>query len=75
MVYGEIPATAALRCALTHADCLLQMADLISHAFLKQEEEPSPKFECQGIVRSFGSLDRALNRRASRRDLQDVVRS
>ena len=58
----------------SHADCLLQMADLIAHALLKQEEQPSPRVERQGIARAFGILDRALNRRASRRDPQGVVR-
>ena len=58
----------------SHADCLLQMADLIAHALLKQEEEPSPRVERQGIARAFGILDRALNRRASRRDPQGIVR-
>ena len=50
----------------SHADFLLQMADLIAHALLKQEEEPSPRVERQGIARAFGILNRALNRRASR---------
>ena len=58
----------------SHADCLLQMADLIAHALLTQEEEPSPRVERQGIARAFGILDRALNRRVSRRDPQGVVR-
>ena len=58
----------------SHADCLLQMADLIAHALLKQEEQPSPRVERQGIARAFGILDRALNRKASRRDPQGVVR-
>ena len=58
----------------SHADFLLQMADLIAHALLKQEEEPSPRVERQGIARAFGILHRALNRRASRRDPQGVVR-
>ncbi len=58
----------------SHADCLLQMADLIAHALLKQEEQPSPRVERQGIARAFGILDRALNRWASRRDPQGVVR-
>ena len=58
----------------SHADCLLQMADLIAHALLKQEEQPSPRVERQGIARAFAILDRALNRRASRRDPQGVVR-
>ena len=56
------------------SDCLLQMADLIAHALLKQEEEPSPRVERQGVAQAFGILDRALNRRASRRDPQGVVR-
>ena len=55
-------------------DDLLQMADLIAHALLKQEEEPSPRTEELGIHLAFGILDRALNRRASRRDPQGVVR-
>ena len=55
-------------------DDLLQMADLIAHALLKQEEEPSPRVAELGIHLAFGILDRALNRRASRRDPQGVVR-
>ena len=63
-------------------DRLLQMADLIAHALLKQEEEPSPRacpvldtgVERLGIARAFSILDRALNRKASRRDPQGVVR-
>ena len=55
-------------------DDLLQMADLIAHALLKQEEEPSPRVERLGVARAFGILDRALNRRAARRDPQGVVR-
>jgi len=58
----------------SHSDLLLQMADLIAHALLKQEEEPSPRVVRLGIARAFGILDRALNRRASRRDPQGVVR-
>ena len=58
----------------SHSDYLLQTADLIARALLKQEEEPSPKVEGQGIHKAFGILDRALNRRASRRDPQGVVR-
>ena len=58
----------------SHSDWLLQMADLIAHALLEQEEEPSPRVERLGIDRAFGILDRALNRRASRRDPQGVVR-
>ena len=58
----------------SHSDHLLQMADLIAHALLKQEEEPSPRVKRLGIDRAFGILDHALNRRASRRDPQGVVR-
>ena len=58
----------------SHSDYLLQMADLIAHALLKQEEEPSPRVERLSIDRAFGILDRALNRRASRQDPQGVVR-
>ena len=58
----------------SHADFLLQMADLIAHALLKQEEQPSPRVERQGIARAFSILDRSLNRRAPRRDPQGVVR-
>ena len=51
------------------SDYLLQMADFIAHALLKQEEEPVPRVEDMGIGQAFGILDRALNRRAARRDL------
>ena len=50
------------------------MADLIAHALLKQEEELSRRVERLGIDRAFNILDRALNRNASRRDSQGVVR-
>ncbi len=50
------------------------MADLIAHALLNQEEEPSPREERLSIDRAFDILDRALNRNASRRDSQGVVR-
>ena len=55
-------------------DDLLQMADLIAHALLKQEEEPSQRVTELGLHLAFGILDRALNRKASRRDPQGVVR-
>ena len=63
------------------SDQLLQMADLIAHALLKQEEQPSPRacpildtgVERQSIAHAFGILDRALNRRASRWDPQRVI--
>ena len=55
-------------------DDLLQMADLIAHALLKQEEEPSLRVKELSLHLAFGILDDALNRRASRRDPQGVVR-
>ena len=55
-------------------DDVLQMADLIAHALLKQEEEPSQRVKEMGINLAFGILDSALNRSASRRDPQGVVR-
>jgi hypothetical protein len=55
-------------------DDLLQMADLIAHALLKQEEEPLPRVENLGIGDAFSILDKALNRRASRQDPQGIVR-
>ncbi len=58
----------------SHDDDLLQMADLIAHALLKQEEEPSPRVKELSLHLAFGILDSALNRRASRRDPQGVVR-
>ena len=41
---------------------------------LKQEEEPSPGVERLVVDRAFGILDQSLNRNASRRDPQGVVR-
>ena len=56
------------------SDHLLQMADLIAHALLKQEEDPSPRGDELGVNLAFGILDRVLNRKASRLDPQGVVR-
>ena len=58
----------------SHSDHMLQMADLIAHALLKHEEEPSPRVARLRVDQAFTILDRALNRRASRRDRQGVVR-
>ena len=55
-------------------DYLLQMADFVAHALLKQEEAPVPRVEDLGINRAFSILDVALNREASRSDIQGVVR-
>ena len=52
----------------SRSDYLLQMANLIAHALLKQEEQPSPRVEEFGIRRCFSILDPALNKDASRRD-------
>ena len=41
------------------ASYLHQMADLVAHALLKQEEEPSATAKRLGIARAFGILDRA----------------
>ena len=51
----------------SHSDYLLQKADLIAHALVKREEEPSPRVERLGIDRAHGTLAHALNRRAPRR--------
>ena len=56
------------------SDYLLQMADFIAHALLKQEEAPIPRVEDYGIDQAFGILGVAINREASRRDPQGVVR-
>ena len=37
----------------SHSDYLLQMADLIAHALVKREEEPSPRVERLGIDRAL----------------------
>ncbi len=53
----------------SETDCLLQVAGLVAHALLWQEE-PADGVD-SGV---FAVLDRALNRRASRHDPQGVVR-
>ena len=51
------------------ADCLLQVADMVAHALLVQEES------ADGVDSgAFAILDISLNRRASRNDPQGVVR-
>ena len=56
------------------SDHLLQMADIVAHALLKQEEGPVPRVENLGIHDAFSILDKALNRRSSRQDPQGIVR-
>ena len=55
-------------------DHLLQMVAFVSYALLLQEEGAGPAREDLGLERAFSILDRALNRQASRRDPQGVVR-
>ncbi len=55
------------------ADCLLQITSLIAHALLWREE-PGAGNDGNGVAHVFPILDRALNRRASRNDVQGVVR-
>ena len=56
------------------SDWLLQMARLVAHALLMQEEEPSLWLPKVSTGQAFGILDCALNRRASRQDPHGVVR-
>ena len=58
----------------SEGDHFLQMADFMAHALLKQEEAPVPRVEDFGIDCAFPILDAALNRQASGRDPQGVVR-
>lgn len=58
----------------TEGDYLLQMAGLIAHALLMQEEEPFSGVGGMGVLGAFSILDCALNRKASRRDPQGIVR-
>ena len=53
---------------------LLQVAGLVAHALLWQEELPDGGMDETNLCAAFGVLDRSLNRRASRRDPQGVVR-
>ena len=54
-------------------DYLLQLAGLVAHALLEQEESVCGMEE-QGIGRGFSVLNRALNWKASRQDPQGIVR-
>ena len=56
------------------ADGLLQMAGLVAHALLWQEELPAAGADAADFANAFAVLDRALNRRAAARDSQGVVR-
>ena len=58
------------------SDCLLQMAHLVTHALLLREEESKIPLWMPGgdAGDAFGVLDIALNRCASQKDPQGVVR-
>ncbi len=55
-------------------DHLLQLAGFVAHALLLQEEGAVPGGEELSLERAFSILDVALNRKASQRDPQGVVR-
>ncbi len=55
-------------------DYLLQVAGLVAHALLVQEETSVPVVESPGIHEVFSILDKALNRKASGSDRQGIVR-
>ena len=55
-------------------DCLLQVAGMVARALLWREEPPSAGGDGEGMAHVFPILGRALNRRASRNDVQGVVR-
>ena len=55
-------------------DHLLQLAGFVAHALLLQEEGSGVGGEEPGPERAFSTLDHALNREASQRDPQGVVR-
>ena len=60
------------------SDWLLQMARLVAHSLLMQEEQADGEMalrkDTTGTGQAFDILDAALNRNASGRDLQGVVR-
>ena len=55
-------------------DPLLQLTGFVAHALLLQEEGSGAGWEEPGPERAFSILARALNREASQRDAQGVVR-
>ena len=55
-------------------DHLLQLAGFVAHALLLQEERPFAGTEDLTLGPAFSLLDHALNRQASERDPQGVVR-
>ncbi len=55
-------------------DHLLQLAGFVAYALLLQEQEAGAGGKGQDLARAFSTLDRVLNREASRQDPQGVVR-
>ncbi len=55
-------------------DAVIHIGFYPLHTLLKQEEEPVPRVEDMGVNEAFSILDKALNRKASRRDPQGIVR-
>ena len=55
-------------------DCLLQVAGMVARALLWREEPAAAGGDDDGVAQVFPILNRALNRRASRNDVQGVVR-
>ena len=77
-VYGEVAGVPAVIAGPAFrdpdGDCLLQVAGLVAHALLWQEEPPDVGGDSGALAGAFGVLDRALNRRAARHDPRGVVR-
>ncbi len=55
-------------------DHLLQLAGFVAYALLLQEQGAGPGWEDHDLAQAFSILDHVLNREASRRDAQGVVR-
>ncbi len=55
-------------------DHLLQLAGFVAYALLLQEQGPGASGEAHDLALAFSVLDHVLNREASRRDPQGVVR-
>ncbi len=58
----------------SHSDLLLQMSGFVAYALLTHEEDKVSGEGGLGFGEAFSILDRALNRRASIRDPQGIVR-
>ena len=58
----------------SHTDLLLQMSGFVAFALLSREEGAASGEDGLGLGEAFSILNRALNRRASLRDPQGIVR-